>query len=438
MIYLFCLLTLLSHTGPHTPPAAHPDTLIIPMGGNCWGNYEALSANSGEDAPASIHAGGHLTNEGIAGWTDQRTNFTAWFRTSRTGQLHLWLTVAAKLKNRQLTISIAGQTHQVNIPSSDAGSIDAGQWTLTDTGYHAVRLEGGGVDIKSILVAGPSLAGPVAYVPNDEGNFFYWGRRGPSVHLNYSFPDSLHAEWFYNEVTVPVGQDIQGSYFMADGFAQGYFGMQVNSPTTRHILFSIWSPFQTDDPKAIPDSQKIVLVKKGEGVHAGEFGNEGSGGQSYLDYPWKAGNTYRFLVHAKPDSLGHTTFTAWFYAPEDQRWRLIASWSRPATTTWLKGLHSFLENFDPSFGDRERSVHFSRQWILDTRSRWTALTKARFTGDNTARKGYRLDYGGGVKGDSFYLRNGGFFSNYTQLDQWLQRTRADDDKTPDIDFTALP
>jgi len=107
------------------------------------------------------------------------------------------------------------------------------------------------------------------------------------VHLSYDVPKDMAVEWFYNEVTVPVGEDLQGSYFMADGFGQGYFGMQVNSPTERHILFSVWSPFQTDDPKAIPDSLRIVLLAKGDGVHAGAFGNEGSGGQSYLNYIWK-------------------------------------------------------------------------------------------------------------------------------------------------------
>jgi hypothetical protein len=258
------------------------------------------------------------------------------------------------------------------------------------------------------------------------------------VHLNYPLPDSIHAEWFYDEVSAPVGEDVQGSYFMAAGFGQGYFGMQVNSPTVRHILFSIWSPFQTDNPRAVPDSQKIVLVKKGPGVHAGEFGNEGSGGQSYWNYPWKAGVTYRFLVRARPDSLRHTVFTAWFFAPEQRHWQLIASWSRPGTTSWLTGLHSFVENFDPALGDRQRSAQFGRQWVCDDKGRWTALTRAVFTGDNTARKGYRLDYGGGVKGNVFYLRNGGFFSDYTRLNQLFRRPVAPDDNPPAIDFSALP
>ena len=59
---------------------------------------------------------------------------------------------------------------------------------------------------------------------------------------------------------VPEGNDVLGSYFMANGFAQGYFGIQVNSPTERRILFSVWSPFHTDDPSEIPDQAILIAA----------------------------------------------------------------------------------------------------------------------------------------------------------------------------------
>lgn len=108
-----------------------------------------------------------------------------------------------------------------------------------------------------------------------------------------------------------------GTYFMANGFAEGYFGIQVNSEKERRILFSVWSPFHTDDPKSIPDDQKILLLKKGEGVYTGEFGNEGSGGQSFLRYNWQAETTYKFLLKGEPDGKGNTVYSAWFFAPEN-------------------------------------------------------------------------------------------------------------------------
>ncbi len=62
-------------------------------------------------------------------------------------------------------------------------------------------------------------------------NWFYWGRRGPSGHLNYDTSVGNNVSYYYSEITIPIGYDIVGSYFMANGFDQGYFGIQVNSLT---------------------------------------------------------------------------------------------------------------------------------------------------------------------------------------------------------------
>ncbi|MNS27366.1 hypothetical protein D3C72_593140 [compost metagenome] len=278
------------------------------------------------------------------------------------------------------------------------------------------------------------------YTQDNKDNYFYWGRRGPSVHLNYEVPEKIsqQIEWFYNEITIPKGKDPIGSYFMANGFKEGYFGIQVNSPTERRILFSVWSPFHTDDPTAIPDSMKIVLLKKGANVKTGEFGNEGSGGQSYLVYNWEAGQTYRFLTHATPVDPSHTVYTSYFFDPKKGKWLLIASFKRPQTHTYLTRLHSFLENFDPEMGNVDRMAHYGNQWVCDTKGNWNELTNAKFTGDLTARKGFRQDYAGGLatSKNAFFLRNGGFFSDFVKLNEAFDRVPQK--VKPEIDFSKLP
>jgi hypothetical protein len=37
----------------------------------------------------------------------------------------------------------------------------------------------------------------------------------------------------------------------------------------------------------------------------------------------------------------------------------------------------------------------------DRNGRWIQLTKARFTGDDIARRGYRMEYAGGTEGNKF-------------------------------------
>jgi len=406
------------------------DTAItIPLGGNSW--------RTDKDT-----IGGNISNDGIVNWTNKNAEFVTYVRFAKPGRFKLSLTLKVPEGKSLLSVTALGRSHQVSVSGATLNDHYVGEWSVTDTGYVAIRIKGmtktDGVyaDITSIKLSGTAIDSHTAYVKNNDGDFFYWGRRGPSVHFGYLFPEKENIQWFYNEVTVPRGNDVLGSYFMACGFGEGYFGMQVNSPTERHILFSVWSPFNTDDPKAIPDSQKIVMLKKGPGVHTGEFGSEGSGGQSYLLYNWKAGNTYKFLISAKPDDHNHTVYTAWFFAPELGSWQLIASFSRPQTNNYLKHLHSFLENFDPEQGTITRKVFFNNEWIADENGKWTELNKAWFTIDNTGIKGYRMDYSGGIDGGYFYLKNCGFFNNYTIRNTIFERPLGG--KIPDVALDKLP
>jgi hypothetical protein len=425
---IFCILNAFAHS-PLPKFFTDFNRITVPLAGNTWSSSKERE-------------GGRVSNKGIENWISDKTLFTTYVRVNKTGTVKVWLNIKVPDGKCTLELSVKGNSKKLNAEGVDAKNYYAGEWKINDTGYIAFQLKGISKtgsefgDINSLELEGSVINEHTAFTKNNEGSFFLWGRRGPSVHLNYIVPKDENVEWFYNEVTVPKGEDVLGSYFMADGFGEGYFGMQVNSLTERHILFSVWSPFKTDNPKEIPDSQKIQLLKKGERVHAGEFGNEGSGGQSYMNYNWKAGNTYKFLLQGKPEGTNHTTYTAYFYAPEDASWHLIASFRRPATNTWLKHLYSFLENFSPNQGDIERSVLYGNQWIRTNEGKWIELNRIRFTADNTGRKGYRMDYAGGVKGNEFYLRNCGFFNNYTAIDTFFERSLTK--KQPVIELEKLP
>lgn len=265
----------------------------------------------------------------------------------------------------------------------------------------------------------------------------YWGRRGPSVHLSYVMPDEP-VEWFYSEITVPEGNDVVGSYYMANGFGEGYFGMQCNSPEERRVLFSVWSPYETQDPTKIPDSLKVIMLRKGPRVHTGEFGNEGSGGQSFLRYPWQSGKTYGFLTRIVPDADGNTRYASWFFATEEGKWRLVAEFLRPETRTHYTRAHSFLENFYPEQGYLSRKAFYGNQWFRTVAGKWIPATEALFTYDATAKARARIDYQGGYdqKQNTFFLRNCGFFSVPTKYKSRFQRKEVA--FPPVIDLDKLP
>jgi hypothetical protein len=64
---------------------------------------------------------------------------------------------------------------------------------------------------------------------------------------------------------------------------------------------------------------------------------------------------------------------------------LIASFLRPKIVTYLKGIYSFLENFNPNSGDQERLAFYGNQWVCDQAGVWTEVTEMKLTADNTAR-----------------------------------------------------
>jgi hypothetical protein len=377
-------------------------------------------------------------------WTNDNQVVRTYFRLENAGKLDIGMNARVSEGKSLLRASFNGEIKDFELSSKTLSAVSIGSFKIPAPGYYHVDIAGVKKEdkvyseISDILLGGEATMKGVIF---SDKAYFYWGRRGPSVHLSYQIPQQASdILWFYNEVTIPEGNDVIGSYFMADGFKEGYFGFQVNSSTERRILFSVWSPFKTDKPSEIPPEYRILLLKKGEDTETREFGNEGSGGQSFLRFMWKSGITYKFLLKVEPakEEANKTDYTAYFFAPETGAWKLIASWRRPFTDTYAKGLYSFLENFVTTTGPMVRQGYFGNQWIYDTNNQWHELTVARFTADATARNKARLDYSGGLNDiqDQFFLKNCGFFDETTAIDSFF--TRKATGLCPDIDFSKLP
>lgn len=423
-IFLIVFSSSCSKANPSDINKAEHDAnkVMVPIGGNTW------TTN-----------GGSISNNGLKGWESTATTVTTYIWLANKGVLNLSINMNPAGKST-IRVTIQGVSKNVIAEGNAEAEFFAGKWDAVEPGYVAIELSGiskTGVSfgtVSTYFVSGSAVTAETAFVKDNTDNYFYWGRRGPSVHLNYTIP-STDITTFYSEITVPEGNDVIGSYFMANGFAEGYFGIQVNSANERRVLFSVWSPYTTDNPASIPPEFKITMLKKGNNVYSGEFGNEGAGGQSYLVYPWKAANTYKFLLRGDPQTDNSTIYTAYFFAPEEQKWLLIASFKRPATNTYLKRLHAFLENFMPGTGNQQRMALYGNAWVMDKSGIWTPINTARFTADQTARKRFRLDYAGGTQGNAFFLKNCGFFVPSTPIDSQFNIEKPA--QHPAIDFTKL-
>jgi len=397
-----------------------------------------IAGNTYQTSPESSEK---VSADGITDWENKESTFSTFLKRESSKSVEVLMRAKVNSGNSVISTQVGDQARDITLSNTEYSVVPIGEFNVPSKSYFQIALNGkekSGNSFANItdLILKVPRQDSLTYIEHNGNNQFYWGRRGPSVHLKYVLPEQNDIEWFYNEIQVPEGEDPVGSYFMANGFAQGYFGIQVNSESERRVLFSVWSPYETDNPEDIPESERIQLLAKGEDVEAGKFGEEGSGGQSYLVYPWESGEKYKFLNRVKPDGNGNTIYTAYFYSQELGEWKLIAQFLRPKTDTWMTGVYSFLENFSPSNGYKSRKAFYKNQWVLDTEGNWHSVSEARFTGDAIANSGFRDDFTAGTNGNRFYLRNGGFNSGSVPLETPLKRSV--DLESPDIPFEDLP
>jgi hypothetical protein len=361
-----------------------------------------------------------IRDVGAGPWEDA-TQTLSWFgRIAKPGKLTAAVEVRLPAESSATLTLRIGETSVERSATGVAGEnvrVDFGAFEIAEAGYVRFGLSrdegeaGKSLRVVALLLDGEAIAG---------AHFNLEPRRNASsVHLMYPTPKDALIDRFYCEVTAV--EDPIGTFYMACGFHRGYFGMQVNGPNERRIIFSVWdSGDEAVDRNKVQGENRVRLVEKGEGVEAGDFGNEGTGGHSHLVYDWKTGETQRFLLVAKPTSDTQTTYSGWWFHPEKKAWTLIASFDAPHEGGYLRGLHSFSENFLGQNGHLRRKALYGAQWIRTTDDKWTELTTAKFSHDPTGRTA-RLDRFMGVEEGKFFLSHGGFVEGFTKYGEAFER-----------------
>ena len=413
----------------------------------------AFTAYSEPDADAL-----HIDDKGVSDWSDAKEKLVWYGKINTPGKLEI--SVSLRLPPRAIsrfTLRVNGQTSQQTLKQTPSQTlsqtlkavakgkesggpvtISFGTVQIAAVGYQRFELEGTQRDqttfgdIDALVLSGPASL-------DAHFNLIAPQRGAPSVHLRYPVPPSdgkdPNVTWFYNEVRAKT--DPLWSYYMACGWHRGYFGMQVNSPTERRIIFSVWdSGGEAKDRDKVGADNRVRLLAKGQDVYAGDFGNEGTGGHSHLVYNWKTGQTYRFLVSAQPDGAA-TIYSGYFFFPEQPdlknavsrkglgssgsergKWGLIARFRAPKDGGYLKSLYSFDEDWNSPNGQRRRLAEFGPTWIKTLDGKWTELTTAVFTHTG---KDSRTDYDAGAVGSRFYLTGGGYEDGQVKYRDQIQR-----------------
>lgn len=360
-------------------------------------------------------------DDGVIHWDDSRQTINWYGRFMTHGECRAKVLIRlGKNTESRLQLTIGKTSHEtkiVGLGNETDVTADFGSFNISGVGYQRIELKSlnraghSAGDVKSLVLDGPAT----------EGLHFNMKERrnAASVHLAYPVDRELNVEAFYCEVTA-VEEPVT-TFYMACGWHRGYFGMQVNSPTERRIIFSVWdSGEEAVDRKKVVDENRVRLMGKGEGVFSGDFGNEGTGGHSHLKYLWKTGEKQRFLVTARPVEKTFTIFSGYWFHPERNEWMLISSWKAPKEGGYLRGLHSFSENFGGENGHLLRKARYGNQWVRTADQQWVELTTATFSHDPTGESD-RFDRFMGVEEGQFFLSHGGFLDGYCNFGDRFDR-----------------
>ncbi len=393
----------------------------------CAANFSSaemiVPAETGYSAP-DPYSLRFSSGSGVSRWRDAGTQLRWYGELRHAGTLDVSVIVRldeGRLQAYRLTVADQPKSATVTGLGKDVDvRVEFGSVQIAQTGYHSFVLEAlpgepsvanDYGNVRSLVLAGP---------PADDSHFNKLERRNAaSIHLMYPVPAGTKVSAFYCEMTGL--EDPLWTYYMACGWHRGYFGMQVNSPTERRIIFSVWdSGSEAIDRGKVDQANRVTLVAKGDDVFSGDFGNEGTGGHSHLKFPWKTGETQRFLVTAEPVDETSTIFAGYYYRRDTQQWMLISSWKAPHEGGYLRGLYSFSENFIGANGDVVRKALYGNQWIRTPSGQWMELTTAKFSHDATG-KSDRLDRFMGIQDSQFFLSHGGFVEGFTEYGQAMTR-----------------
>jgi len=355
-------------------------------------------------------------SNGITRWSKAENQIKWYGQLRNSGELSVQVRLTLKKDEKlDLRLDLGGSSKELSLNGSgDSMLADFGKFAVAKTGYHTFALSSPapGGKIEELVLEG---------APAKEAHFNMKPRRNSaSVHLSYPIERGEEVSAFYCEMTGI--EEPLWTYYMACGWHRGYFGMQVNSPTERRIIFSVWdSGGEAVDRDKVGQEDRVTLIAKGKGVNSGSFGNEGTGGHSHLKYGWKTGEKQRFLVTAKPVDATHTIFAGYYFHPDKKDWMLISSWKAPKEGKRLRGLYSFSENFAGKNGNLLRKASYGNQWIRTAAGEWKEITTAKFSHDGTG-KADRLDrYMGLTPKNEFFLSQGGFVEGYTKFGTPFER-----------------
>lgn len=407
---------------------------------------------------------------------EQRAQLSFFFYTKRTGNLNMAIRglMSGKTTSATVRVTCNGKSYDVEIAGGKLHDtpvgvfyVDKPQWVRVD--IRGIKTSMSYYPYITDLVFGGDAVGyatqkcdDVWFVNHQDAmnDNPHWIRRGPAVHQGWHMPKgpdgkNLTVEYFYNEVLVPEGDDINGSYYMTTGGDGFYMGIQPGAPdkNNKHasVLFSVWHNEARRKRTRIERYSKDIPGKTFDGLRdttyhvvLTTYDHEGSGTGTRLHYPWKTGETMATLCQVRPEVnadgklTGNSIYAGYFWT-KNTGWILMAEIRRPAMQVYYTAPYSFNENFSPHNGYITRSVEFPRQYFITPDGEWHECLGFHQGGGRQVDAGLegRNDCSSGLRENGhFYGQIGGYYNDNTMPLGHVYREPSKEPR-PEIDFEAL-
>lgn len=205
-----------------------------------------------------------------------------------------------------------------------------------------------------------------------------------STHFNYQgLTKSDCSQNWELQCSIKVKESTDCTYFCVVGWSPGgYSGIQEITKGRRVAIFSMWNDGKGND---------VEILDHGPGVEVSEFGGEGEGLKSMMDFDWKEDEEITFIVKGTRESSGclqiqrKETWRCSCFVQSRSEEHFLASFRRTSRQKPLcpGGFYSFIEDWNRSCGATghkiRRKAEFIRPTFVGKDGSKRPLKKIRFT-----------------------------------------------------------
>lgn len=240
-----------------------------------------------------------------------------------------------------------------------------------------------------------------------------------AARLTFPIADTMNASGFYTKARFAKGAERKVKVVTAVMFQNGFLGFTVGTGNRRTIVFGVEG--------ADFDSVASIVTLKAKGHNVEEL--YGKAAWSFVAQP---DSGYRFYLHLLTDSATRTNiYTAYFFIPQQQRWKLIASFAVSGDDNTLKDISAGVEFNEVASTINDSKVYFSDQWLVRRNGEFREVTESAFS-KITKNDKPANNLVAGVEDDKFFLAKA---PDGIAIKQRADLTRNVRNKKPVIDVT---